>query len=397
MPETLYVEGPGRDEVIARIRNDFGYTATITDVKRIRRGGVLGFFAREFTSVAFHLNEPAAAELEPAEPVLDPEPDSPPPTLEELLERADEADGDGRPSAAAAVRPSPAAPAEPARTMSSDDVFAELLAQIVAAEEESVAESVTEAAPTEAPEAPVDAADLIVRARPTHPEPRRPAESSARVRLEMISELRSVGVPVAIGPDEGETNLYRAIEQIVEGLPPAPAAPSRAGDVVVLAGTADQLDAAVPIIAKLARASSTAVWRAGAQLSGERTLNGPAEAAQRALEMRTALTASVVVVELERARSAAEPFDWSAQVIAAVAPTALWVAVDAGRKTEDVRAELAHLGPIDALIVSGVADTSSPATVWDLDLPIAIVDGRPATRGTWSGLLFDALESGVER
>ncbi len=397
MPETLYVEGPGRDEVIARIRNDFGYTATITDVKRIRRGGVLGFFAREFTSVAFHLNEPAAAELEPAEPVLDPEPDSPPPTLEELLERADEADGDGRPSAAAAVRPSPAAPAEPARTMSSDDVFAELLAQIVAAEEESVAESVTEAAPTEAPEAPVDAADLIVRARPTHPEPRRPAESSARVRLEMSpnsarSECRSRSARTRERPI-----CYRAIEQIVEGLPPAPAAPSRAGDVVVLAGTADQLDAAVPIIAKLARASSTAVWRAGAQLSGERTLNGPAEAAQRALEMRTALTASVVVVELERARSAAEPFDWSAQVIAAVAPTALWVAVDAGRKTEDVRAELAHLGPIDALIVSGVADTSSPATVWDLDLPIAIVDGRPATRGTWSGLLFDALESGVER
>jgi hypothetical protein len=373
MPETLYVEGPGRDEIIARIRNDFGYAATITDVKRIRRGGVLGFFAREYTSVAFQITEGVPGDV-PAAVDDRPEPSTDIAlTLEELLARADGADG------------------ATARPQLTDHGFAELLAQLVATPPHDA-----DPAPLETPV--VEARDWPPPVEsPRSDEARRPAESPARVRLEMLSELRSVGVPLTNGPDEGETNLYRAIEQIVQSLPAAPPPPSRAGDVLVLAGTAGQLDAAAATLARLARVPDAAIWRVDPWSSHERSLSGPAEAAQCALELRTGLTASIVVVELDRDRSPATPFDWSAQVIAALAPTALWVAVDASRKTEDVRSELAHLGPIDALIVNGVAATSSPGTVWDLDLPIAVVDGRPASRGTWSGLLFDALEAGARR
>ena len=108
--------------------------------------------------------------------------------------------------------------------------------------------------------------------------------------------------------------------------------------------------------------------------------------------MHAATTPSVVAVEIDNDRDE-HRFGWAPQLVAALQPDAVWGAVDAGRKVEDLRAELALLGPIDALIVSGAARTASPATVWDLDIPIAIVDGRPATAGAWAGLLFDALRS----
>jgi len=65
-----------------------------------------------------------------------------------------------------------------------------------------------------------------------------------------------------------------------------------------------------------------------------------------------------------------------------------------------VRLELSRLGPLDGLAVFGLARTTSPATVWDLDLPVALLDGRPATRGAWAALLFDVLRpssSGPDR
>ncbi|MDT9126994.1 hypothetical protein, partial [Escherichia coli] len=80
---------------------------------------------------------------------------------------------------------------------------------------------------------------------------------------------------------------------------------------------------------------------------------------------------------------------WAAQVIAALEPTVVWAAVDGGRKTEDLRGELDRLGPIDALVVTGAAQTSRPASVWDLDIPAAVLDGRRATPGGWAGLLLD--------
>jgi hypothetical protein len=107
--------------------------------------------------------------------------------------------------------------------------------------------------------------------------------------------------------------------------------------------------------------------------------------------LRSGVTASLVVVELDRAGREDARYTWTAQVIAALAPCAVWVAVDAGRKNEDLRADLARLGPIDALVVNGAAHTASPATVWDLDLPVALLDGRRATPGAWAGLLLDAL------
>jgi hypothetical protein len=374
MSETLWLEGPDRDALVAQIRAEYGHTATITGVKQVRHGGVLGFFAREHTVIAFQLADPERSTSTAAESVVagGHAVDGPTTlTIEQLLERADSADGPHR------------ATRVPAAEADSDQAFAQVLSQLVSApgvEEPARSEQLPEHKAGVAPFR-VPVGDRV--------------GSLARTRLEMLAELRSVGVPLPIRPHAGEASLYEAIEQIVAALPAAPAPPSQAGEILVLTGAADQLEPAAVLLAQLAHIPSDAIWRADARRSGNRSINGPLDATRRALELRTGSTAALVTVELERAVGNDARYSWSSQVIAALSPTALWAAVDSGRKTEDLRAELAHLGPIDALLVTGAAYTSTPATVWDLEIPIALIDGRPATSGAWAGLLFDALSAGA--
>ncbi|MCW2492620.1 MAG: pclO, partial [Frankiales bacterium] len=82
---------------------------------------------------------------------------------------------------------------------------------------------------------------------------------------------------------------------------------------------------------------------------------------------------------------------WASEVVRALRPDAAWLIVDATRKIDDERARLDRIGGIDALAVYSARLSSSPATAWDLGLPIALLDGRPATTFAWSSLLFSAL------
>jgi hypothetical protein len=81
----------------------------------------------------------------------------------------------------------------------------------------------------------------------------------------------------------------------------------------------------------------------------------------------------------------------AAALVKALAPDALWLDVDATRKPADTRRMLAEFGTPSALTIHNAARTSSPASIWELDTPIALVDGRPSTRSNWAVLLLDAL------
>jgi hypothetical protein len=64
------------------------------------------------------------------------------------------------------------------------------------------------------------------------------ANSPARARLDILMQLREVGVPVGINPRSETHNIYQAMEDVLSELPPAPALPGGAGDVIALVGTA---------------------------------------------------------------------------------------------------------------------------------------------------------------
>jgi hypothetical protein len=123
-------------------------------------------------------------------------------------------------------------------------------------------------------------------------------------------------------------------------------------------------------------------------------ITGPRDAAQRGNLLRTGDVVSIVIVDTHADDGlVGGEVPWCAQILAALQPTAVWAVVDATRKTADMRAELDRLGPIQALAVHSVTRTSSPATVWDTDIPVALLDGRPATTGAWAALLFDAMRT----
>ena len=383
MSETLYVEGPDRETVLAHLRAEHGGPITVVSQERVRRGGVFGFYSRELVGITYQLSEepaPAPAVAAAAAPAQDS-------SLADLIAQADSSDG----PRSAAVDAAPVSG------------FAEVLAAL--AEASADAPAPPGVAPPVAPVAPTP---LSTPPRPpvaTHPDaPMRPDIAmglepvaptlSPRTRLDMLAELREVGVPVPMTPETGETSLYRAIEQVIEQLPVAPLPPRRAGEILVLAGPIAVTRVIARELARQLHIPARAVWVAASAVTNKQTIYGPQTAAKRAVEMRTGDVPVIVVVDTD----SSYPFDddrpsWAAQVIAALQPDAVWAVVDATRKTADARADLDGLGPIDALAVHSASSTASPATVWDLEIPVALLDGRSASPGVWAALLFDRLRA----
>ena len=79
------------------------------------------------------------------------------------------------------------------------------------------------------------------------------------------------------------------------------------------------------------------------------------------------------------------------EIVRALAPDAFWAHVDATRKPADTAMALARLGTPTALVITGAQRTASPATVWELGVPAALLDHRPATPSAWAVLLLDKL------
>ena len=70
-----------------------------------------------------------------------------------------------------------------------------------------------------------------------------------------------------------------------------------------------------------------------------------------------------------------------------------WAVVDAARKPEDIRAWADRLHGIDALGVSGLRDSVSPAAVLSCAIPVGRLDQHPASALSWALYLSDRLRS----
>jgi len=87
------------------------------------------------------------------------------------------------------------------------------------------------------------------------------------------------------------------------------------------------------------------------------------------------------------------PTAWVAEVLGALEPTAVWGVVEASRKVEDLAAWSSDLGGLDALCLTGLDDTVSPATPLRTGIPVALLEGHPATPDRWADLLLTRLAS----
>jgi hypothetical protein len=78
-------------------------------------------------------------------------------------------------------------------------------------------------------------------------------------------------------------------------------------------------------------------------------------------------------------------------MIDALEPTMVWGAVDAGRKPEDLFDWAERLGGFDALGVTDLDATVSPAAVLQCGIPVGRLDGSPASAARWTSLLASRL------
>ncbi|HUO47332.1 MAG TPA: hypothetical protein VMU09_00730, partial [Acidimicrobiales bacterium] len=171
---------------------------------------------------------------------------------------------------------------------------------------------------------------------------------------------RELAADVAAGHDISHLLLER-----FSAMPDAPPLPRLPGSLLVVAGSGER---AFELAAQFAAeidvdpdavyvASSSATLRR--RLPVNRCVRSTEEAAERAPGWRRS---SVAVVAVD-APIAGNASTWARHVIDMLRPTAVWGAVDAVCKTEDVAAWADALGGLDAIVLDSVESSVSPVAV----------------------------------
>lgn len=398
-----------------RARDEYGEDVRIVKADKVRSGGIGGFFTREHYELSIELNEDihdainAANESDDARagrgnPAADERPIS-------LLDLADAISDRELQSRVGQQQPEPL-PFTPGigPTVSTEGAsFASILAGLTetvaeptrqdAAREpaprEPSSEKAVEVRPTFAPPTP---GRITVRA--THDEPRqqratRKPRPAARPTSSEISlrDLRDLGLPRTMLPARERGDLLSLLVAGLRSLPPVPRLPMTGGNVVAIVGEGEGAwDAALQVAHSMGLDEKALAYLtaggAPARIAPSRRVTDLDQLQVRLERWRKRTTPTIVVVDAPMSVKAAA---WSRKAIAALDASAVWLVVPATRKTEDVARWADRIGNTDGLVVTDVDASSDPASVLQLNIPVAWLDGRPATPGAWAGLLIDRL------
>lgn len=385
------LEGSDLEALLARVRSEHGGTATIVEANKVRRGGVGGFFAKESFEVVVDIPDDVGAvrpdaHRSPAAPPVDD------PRLDELHrddlhcdEDGDRAgDDDDEPFVAFSLDELAGRVDDPAPT------FSEVLGKAIAAERAAALEPAWPAATALAEAAKV----------PSHAVPRfepgtrqgqlltgATAPSSGGLSAADLRALARLGLPteraglLARSDDPAAVALVR----LLEGFPAAPAIPRSANAVVAVLG--DRADALA--LASTIAGDPSRVVVAGRHRGADLRHPGDVVDLRRSWRRRHG-----VVVALE-APFGIEPAPEVAAMLDALLPSLVLGHVDAGRKPEDVAAWSAAVGGLDAVALTGIDRTTTPAAVLATGIPVATIDGQPATASRWAALLTDRLTASL--
>lgn len=223
-----------------------------------------------------------------------------------------------------------------------------------------------------------------------------PAVAPAGVLTSRHTALRQLGLPVlalpaslATGPVEQlEADLCAALEA---ALPPLPALPREATSVVAVVGERkDLLSAAKALAGELGTPAQeiTLATRRGVWRQQQEVIASPEAASERKRGWRWRERPAVVAIE-----TSVHPDGdaWVTAVLRALEPTMCVGVVEATRKPEDVAAWSQALGGLDALAVTDLGSTTSPAALLGGPVPVARADGHPATAAFWAHQLCARL------
>jgi hypothetical protein len=178
-------------------------------------------------------------------------------------------------------------------------------------------------------------------------------------------------------------------------LPPAPPVPQYAGGLLVVVGggaSVRRLAAGLagelgidPVAVPFASRDAGAFVHA----TGKLLVRSPEDAGERAPGWRRSRPAIVAV----EAPVTTTERSWAAGLIASLQPSAVWGVVDSTCKPEDIAAWAEILGRVDALALENVTASVSPAAALGVGLPVARLDGQPATAPRWVAAIAPRLDS----
>ncbi len=259
------------------------------------------------------------------------------------------------------------------------------------------------ATPQAAPSSHVLAADLFTD-EAVHASAASPiADSGSTIR----PALSALGLPAGLLPestvlsclealstsDDAQTYVEVALTSALQQLAAAPVPPDRPGSLLVMVGDLDRtLECAAALAYREGIDLETIVVASQARhrrgVAARLLVAAPDEAADLAERSRRLPHPLVVAMH---APVSAEPDRWATQMLAALAPTAVWGVAPATHKSEDLAAWAEGLGGLDALALEDLWATTSPADGLAAGIPVASLDGRPATPALWAALIAARL------
>jgi hypothetical protein len=170
--------------------------------------------------------------------------------------------------------------------------------------------------------------------------------------------------------------------------------PTGAGEALFVVGPGvETLRAARSLAASLRLDPDRVQWATRGDLAGLAPEYSRMTTIEAAIERRQAAgTAGTVTIVAVDAPLRTDAY-WMSQMLAIWGPAAVWAVVDATRKPEDVEPWIDGLPRVDALMVEDTDLSADPAAVLHrIAMPVALLDGVPATPHRWASLLCERLD-----
>jgi hypothetical protein len=420
----LLLEGRDLEELLAQVRDEHGPDAKIVSAEKVRTGGIGGLFGSPKYELTVEIQD-SAPSAEPTAPAVGSL------TLEDLAAMADAAERTSEDSAGTAFAEM-LAEATPEKSGTAAEALQQLLAgeertppvrpfrpaagQHVAklgmkpiGEVEPTPTRQETAMPVEVSEAvaTIDrprTADSSERLAATYGSPAAapPRERTAEQRVlersngaersgSLPRRLQALGVPTDVAFRATATDTYAALVEAFGTLPVAEPAPDGPGETLVVIGESTHAVEVARHVAGTLRLDPDEILFAGrnalaAGVSGKRRIASSHDARGWAKRLRKSDSPSLVAIE-----AALDESSWAASIVEAVRPAAVWVVVDASRKTSDVAHHLQGLRRVDAIALRSTLSSGDPASALSLRMPVALLDGRPPTPYAWAAMLCERL------
>jgi hypothetical protein len=360
----LTYDGPHLEELLGRVRNELGAGVTIIEANRTRRGGIAGFFAKEWFEVVVSLDDAAevdAAEVETAQVAVDP-----------LLAMASAVD-DVAETGATVRSEHRSAPA-----LGHSANFALALA----------------AAQREAAPIPAAVAAMADRTVPRSRAPELLSQDVSSAATHAEDATRPSVVPAPATRRLRDLDLADLLTHLDGMVPPDPL-PSGPRSVIAIVGDSGAaravasrlavrlgLDESDVIVASPDRRSDVPAWLA---------VHAPDDIVARSERWRSAGHPTLVAVECAPGR---DGHAWAASMLRALDADQVRLVAKAWQLADQLSTKAAALGEVDGVDLVEVDAAAEPELFLEIDLAVLGIDGRPATSELWAALLFERRTDG---